>query len=416
MKKLIVFLLLFVCKAQAHLVGFTDTSIQIAEPGIKIIYTLPSDNLIELEQGPDDRIRTSEGDKAGTEKSSTEKTGSDENSPEEVFPPDYYADLVSRGWHVDSRKRNCHLQEMHSIDLEQIASYQYTMVFECPQGLDDVDIYYSLFTEQWRGHRNYSRVYMAGEQMRTRFAFDRNKLSIPVAKLLQEWKSELGGSFFADDPNHVIKELENSDNANAAGDSSNPFSRLGTAEPDWADPGFIWMGMEHIWTGLDHVVFVIALLLVPVSWKRWMLWISLFTVAHSITLALSYFKVILLFPSVTEPLIALTVLAIGIENILVMRHGESMLKWRSVIIPVFGLIHGVGFSYMLIELGNGIPAVGRLFFFNLGVELGQLALVALFLVPVYLLFRWQKGRAVAGFLSGNIALFGAYWLFQRLVF
>ncbi|WP_020406194.1 HupE/UreJ family protein [Hahella ganghwensis] len=410
MRKLIFFWLFFVCNAQAHLSGFTDTSIQIAEPGIKIIYTLPSDNLLELDGSPGLENLADVDVTAGTDSDSFAS---------EAMPPEAYSNAVADGWKVDSRKRNCHLDDLKAVRLDTVESYQYTLLFSCPQGLDDVEIYYSLFTEQWQGHRNYSRVYMADQQMRTRFAFDRNKLSVPVMQLLAEWDRSLDEQFFPDDPNKVIKELANADQSSAAldtGEAAIVWVDPESSESGLADPGFIWMGMEHIWGGIDHVLFVIALLLVPVSWKRWLLWISLFTVAHSITLALSYYDVIALPPSVTEPLIALTVLAIGIENIMVMRYGNSMLKWRTLIIPVFGLIHGVGFSYLLIELGSGLPAVGRLFYFNLGVELGQLALVAALCAPVVLLFRWSKGKALAGILSGNIALFGALWLWQRVVF
>ncbi|WLQ13432.1 HupE/UreJ family protein [Hahella aquimaris] len=376
--------------ASAHLSGFTDTSIQIAEPGVKVIYTLPSDNLLELE--PNVEMR--------------------------VAPPEDYITQVAAGWFVAAGKRACFLEDRKAKALPEIASYQYTLTYQCPQGMEAVSIRYELFNEQWRGHQNYVRVFMADNRMRMRFTFDRQKLDLPVAKLLQEWGSRLSPEFLAMDP-HRRLDVEGWENPLA--DDQGAQDEASAAQSGVIDPAFLWVGMEHIWQGADHILFLLCLLLVPASFGRILLWATSFTLAHSITLALSAFEVISIPPSVTEPLIALTIVFLGLENLYYLaRQNRAGVDWDKVyrnrwwVIFCFGLIHGVGFSYLLRELSSGEGVWGRLLMFNLGVEIGQVAIIALLLIPAYVMFKWRHGLKLGGVSSLLTSLVGLIWLAQRI--
>lgn len=393
---LLLLLFLQATAASAHLSGFTDTSIQIARPGVKIIYTLPADNLLELESQP-------RGD------------GAKPKAPAE------YLDAVIQGWSLYAKRRPCFLRDSEASALRTIESYQFTLQFECPQGFDELLIRYSLFGEQWRGEQNFTRVFMAGEQLRMRFTFDKKELSLQVPQLLSDWGKPLHADFFEVDPNNKLRK-----------DSWTGFANTTEAEnSSWwrdlwrTDPGFITLGLKHILEGADHILFVIGLLLVPAGWARLAGLVTAFTVAHSITLALSSLHAIALPPSLTEPLIALTVAAIGIENVLRMRwptgsadqvaqiRAQPSRRWLTTF--AFGLIHGVGLSYILTEMGLGDDLVGTLLFFNVGVELGQLSIVAVCLPLTIWLFKQSWGLRLSSILSGALIAIGLVWFVERLI-
>jgi hypothetical protein len=393
---LLLLLLLQATAAFAHLSGFTDTSIQIAQPGVKIIYTLPADNLLELESQP-----RGEGAK-----------------PE---APAKYLDAVVQGWSVYAKRRPCFLRDRDATALRTIESYQFTLRFECPQGFDELLIRYSLFGEQWRGEQNFTRVFMAGEQLRMRFTFDKKELSLQTPQLLSEWGKSLQADFFEIDPNNKLRKDSWTGFANSTeADHSSWWQDL------WrTDPGFITLGLKHILEGADHILFVIGLLLVPAGWTRLAGLVTAFTLAHSITLALSSFHAIVLPPSLTEPLIALTVAAIGIENVLRTRwpatdpdrvaliRSQPSRRWLTTF--AFGLIHGVGLSYILTQMGLGDDLVGTLLFFNVGVELGQLSIVAVCLPLTIWLLKRSWGLRASSALSCALAVIGLVWFVERLL-
>jgi len=178
--------------------------------------------------------------------------------------------------------------------------------------------------------------------------------------------------------------------------------------------GFLMLGIEHILTGYDHLLFLFALLLVCQNFKSAIQIITCFTIAHSITLAGATFDVVQMSSGVVEPLIAASIVYVGIENLV--RPGE--LKGRWMLTFAFGLIHGLGFAGVLRDLGI---ATGRtdvavpLVAFNLGVELGQIA-VALVLLPV--IWRLRRHpiflKRVVPVCSALVATAGVYWFVQRV--
>jgi len=174
------------------------------------------------------------------------------------------------------------------------------------------------------------------------------------------------------------------------------------------------LGFEHIVPkGLDHILFVLGLFLLSVQLRPLLVQVTAFTVAHSITLGLTIYGVISLSPSVVEPLIALSIVAIGIENIFV----KELRTRRVVIVFLFGLLHGMGFAGVL--SGLGLPEsdfVTALIFFNIGVEAGQLSVIAgAFLLSLWLIKNQQRYRQwVVIPVSAIISLIGLFWTYQRL--
>lgn len=177
--------------------------------------------------------------------------------------------------------------------------------------------------------------------------------------------------------------------------------------------GFFFMGVEHILTGYDHLIFLFGLL-IAMSQFRATLWvITCFTLAHSVTLALAAFDLVRVPEQIVEPLIAATIIYVGVENLLWLDNATG--RWRLALI--FGLVHGLGFATDLKEKVGGMSGekiVVPLVSFNLGVEVGQLAVAALVL-PLIWWLRSQPGlrRSLVPSCSTLVVLAGAWWLVQR---
>ena len=177
---------------------------------------------------------------------------------------------------------------------------------------------------------------------------------------------------------------------------------------------FIQEGIAHIFAGQDHVLFVIALLLLGGSLRQLTKIITAFTLAHTVTLCLAATKTLTLSPAIVEPLIALSIVAVGVDNLLA-KPGERDVRAQMAL--GFGLIHGFGFAGALTEIGLPKEALGlSLGAFNVGVELGQLAIV-LAVAPVLALLARRAPRAGrramwAG--SVTVILLGALWFLQRI--
>lgn len=194
-------------------------------------------------------------------------------------------------------------------------------------------------------------------------------------------------------------------------------------------PSFIREGVHHIVTGYDHLLFLLCLLLPAVLWRspgppvRWQAvvgWrqalgpvaktVTLFTLAHSVTLALAATGWVRLAPSFVEPAIAATIMLAAFDNL-----RPLLLRWRGAVTFGFGLIHGFGFAGVLGELQLPAAQFGwALFQFNLGLELGQLALV-LSVVPLLFLLRRRAAYVPWVLRAGSVAalLMAALWLVER---
>jgi len=196
----------------------------------------------------------------------------------------------------------------------------------------------------------------------------------------------------------------------------------GSTQGRWAVvKTFVVSGIEHILIGPDHILFLIGLLLLGGTLSRLALIVTSFTVGHSITLSLAALDIVSPPARFIEPLIALTIVVVGADNILVLRgtkgEAEKASDIRAWLAVAFGLIHGFGFAYVLKEFGLPQAALGwSLFAFNLGVEIGQLLIVGV--VTGALLMVRSKSQALARQVAvvGSIAVIaaGAYWFVERV--
>ena len=178
---------------------------------------------------------------------------------------------------------------------------------------------------------------------------------------------------------------------------------------------FVPSGVHHILIGPDHLLFLVGLLLLGGSIKQLLLVVTAFTAAHSITLSLAALGMVIPPASAVEPAIALSVIYVGADNLLV-SGGRDTRAWIAF---AFGLIHGFGFANVLRDMDLPSRALGwTLFGFNVGVELGQLAVVAV----VASALAWVRSRSpVAGtrlaFVGSIIVMLaGAYWFVERVFY
>lgn len=177
---------------------------------------------------------------------------------------------------------------------------------------------------------------------------------------------------------------------------------------------YVIIGFEHILPkGLDHILFVVGIFLLSIRFRPLIFQVTAFTLAHTITLGLSIYGVISAPASIVEPLIALSIAYVGIENVL----SSRLQPWRIALVFAFGLLHGMGFAGVLSEIG--LPRsefVTALITFNVGVELGQLTVILI----CFLLLGWWRDRdwyraRVTIPLSLLIAATGLYWTVERVV-
>ncbi len=184
------------------------------------------------------------------------------------------------------------------------------------------------------------------------------------------------------------------------------------------DAAFLYtmLGFKHILPlGFDHILFVLSLFLLSPTVKPVLLQATAFTVAHSVTLGLAMYKVVKAPSSIIEPLIALSIMYVALENIFSPRLKPA----RIGVVFLFGLVHGLGFAGALSDIGLPQNAyLLSLVMFNVGVELGQLTVI---LLAWFLLAKWFRNKpyyrkAIVIPLSALIAVIAAFWTVQRIFF
>jgi hypothetical protein len=179
---------------------------------------------------------------------------------------------------------------------------------------------------------------------------------------------------------------------------------------------FVGLGFEHILSGIDHLLFLICLVIPFRQWKQLLLIVTSFTVAHSITLIASAFNLApdaLWFPPLIEVLIAISILYMALENIV----GVTSVHRRWMITFAFGLVHGFGFSFALRQTLQfaGSHLLTSLLSFNLGVELGQVLVLAVALPVLYVLFRYVVAERMGTIiLSAFVAHTAWHWTTERV--
>lgn len=183
---------------------------------------------------------------------------------------------------------------------------------------------------------------------------------------------------------------------------------------------YLGHGYRHILPdGFDHILFILCVFFLSRDVKKVVIQASAFTLSHTLTLALGLYGFINPPASIVEPLIALSIVALALENI----FSDRVKPWRIILVFLFGLVHGMGFASGLIEklADNGLsrnefilPLLG----FSLGVELGQLTIILLLFFGVSLPFSkkpWYRTRIVIP-VSCIVAIIASYWTIQRIFF
>lgn len=200
------------------------------------------------------------------------------------------------------------------------------------------------------------------------------------------------------------------------GQRSTSIAITGSAAPEDGTAGrfayYLGLGVEHIIGGIDHLLFLLALLALSRSLWQTVKIVTAFTVAHSITLSLAALGMVDVPSSIVEPLIAASIVWVAVENLV----APTGVGRRWLIAAIFGLIHGLGFASALAEVGLPRDALVRaLIGFNIGVELGQLAFVAVVMPPLVWASRAGRLPRLPQVLSVIVALVGAVWLVERLL-
>lgn len=177
---------------------------------------------------------------------------------------------------------------------------------------------------------------------------------------------------------------------------------------------YIVIGFEHIVPkGLDHILFILGLFLLSTHWRPLLWQITMFTLAHTITLGLAMNNIVELPANIVEPLIALSIAYVGIENI----FAKTLHKSRLIMVFIFGLLHGLGFAGVLADFGMPVNDFAvALISFNIGVELGQLAVISMAFVLLRLWFKDQINYRKIIVVPGSIfiSIIGVYWVLERL--
>ena len=176
------------------------------------------------------------------------------------------------------------------------------------------------------------------------------------------------------------------------------------------------IGIQHIIPlGFDHILFITCVFFLSPNLKNVILQASMFTLAHSITLGLAMYGIIKPPANIIEPLIAISIVFLAVENIL----SDKVKPWRLVMVFLFGMVHGMGFAGALSQLGMPRYAFATaLISFNVGVEIGQLCIILFlyfFISTPFSKMPWYRKRIVIP-VSVVIALVASYWTIQRIFF
>lgn len=191
------------------------------------------------------------------------------------------------------------------------------------------------------------------------------------------------------------------------------LTNISSSEIGWV---YLQMGFTHILPlGIDHILFILGIYLLSPNLKTVLIQATAFTVAHTITLTLSTYEIVSVESSIIEPVIALSIMFIAIENI----FAKDLKPWRIAVIFLFGLVHGLGFASGLKELG--LPKsefVTALVTFTTGVELGQVTVI---LIAYYLLGKWFSSKQwyhqrIVVSASIMIAVIALYWTVERILY
>lgn len=286
--------------------------------------------------------------------------------------------------------------------------------YRCPRAARRVALRSQLFSDEATPHRIMGGVHQAGRFQRALLEPER-EVVFDLASLPHQ-EDHVPSFHMATPPPRLAGPTSGVATRDAMSTSRHEPLRVPLDAPAITATGidfwsFVTEGWRHILGGYDHLLFVLALVLGAATLRDLAKWITTFTIAHSASLALSALELVKVSPRLVEPLIALSIVWVGIETLRGVRRHQ-----RLALVFGFGLLHGLGFGGALWELGLSrgeilIPLLG----FNVGVELGQLAVVA----PCFALLVWQRKRHASWsvplrtWASAGLSVLAAVWFFQR---
>lgn len=344
----------------AHQPGVTYTAVGLFTDGARVLYTAPAEDLR--------RLAASAGEQ-----------------PESVL------DEVMGGFELDDVVGRCAIAEAEAVAYDAIDAWQFTLLFRCGGELEALTLEYGLFADE-ADHVNHVEILFGPQVMPLVLTEAQREVEIPVAYLAWDRGWQL-----PDAPPALPGE-----------------------RPDLLT--YLWLGFDHVLSGWDHLAFVLGVVLLVRRMAVLVGLITSFTLAHSVTLALAALEVFVLPRTLTEVLIAASIVYVGAENLWELargrRHGllPAAVRRRWATSFGFGLAHGFGFSFLLREIG--LPPdqlVPSLALFNVGVELAQLGVVV---GPFLIVQRLLRDTPAFPWLVGTLALgivgLGGYWLIERL--
>ena len=175
---------------------------------------------------------------------------------------------------------------------------------------------------------------------------------------------------------------------------------------------YLNLGISHLFDGLDHILFIFGLLFCITGFINIIKTITAFTIAHSITLGLTIFDIIKLPQGTVEALIALTIVYLATEIL----RKEDKLKSPWIMAFCFGLLHGLGFASALMDIGfSNNNILYSLLFFNIGIELAQIALIPIPLILIYMATKFNNLNNLKVVASLSIGGLGFYWFIDRVI-
>ncbi|NQZ88788.1 MAG: HupE/UreJ family protein [Colwellia sp.] len=388
--------------ALAHQAGIIDSHISVRHTTVNWVYTLPNVQLDTLYL-------------------SNFLLDNNQNNVK-TLTPSQALPYVINNLYVFNNNDRCRIVKADTNYLAKIKSAQFFLTWRCKNILDNVllrdknailpnstvsmemeEISFSSEDESKKrqNYKNFTRLSIAGQSKNFLFSKDQMNHKIPVGSLLNLWQKTLVDDVLNEgistELKHVLSVINDRNNAptNMVNNSNNQLSASILLDESknyndfWQARHFINVGFEHILLGLDHVLFLIGLMLLITNVRQLVLFVTCFTLAHSVSLTLSVMDVVNAPISVIESLIALTIIYVAIENIWLLKKVKSgkslsqLSRYRWLLILIFGFIHGFGFSFILKQIGHEEDLLASLLFFNLGVELGQLLIV----LPMFLGLR-----------------------------
>jgi len=351
--------------ASAHPKDMTTSSLIISEEGIRIQTVLPDALLDTIRQ-------------AAPESATAERTH-----------------VVAQGYQLATESGPCSIADQpRAWHLADIEARRYVVDYRCPDDRPSrLTLTYTLAgVSESTKHENFFQAQIAGQTLDTVLTAEQNSYSIPLSRLLAQSNATIPSDF------------------------------AGQAIPTPGPVDFLLLGIEHILVGTDHIVFLAGLFLLTMGWGAMLSVVTAFTVGHSLTLALSGLGFYTMTPWIAESIIALSIVYLGVENLYALyrngREGEKRIRSaahrRWAIAGLFGLIHGFGFSYVLKDLGLPEGSLwSSLAGFNLGVEIGQLLILSIFIPFLAWILRYFNPAAIAGLCSTSILIVGCWWLAER---